>query len=118
MAQTILMIFDKFDVHYWLDYGKNSFLFKQEGSKGEREGGGGHWEKKEVDGGLVSCSKNNNGIAANDRLMINRIFQNRVVVDFPRSLTFIIFSYFHLLFIPNISPFFFIGSNPPDLFFC
>lgn len=39
MAQTILMIFDKFDVHYWLDYGKNSFLFKQEGSKGEREGG-------------------------------------------------------------------------------
>ena len=37
------MIFDRFDVHYWLDYGKNSFLFKQEGSKGEREGGGGGW---------------------------------------------------------------------------
>ena len=49
MAQTISMIFDKFDVHYWLDYGKNSFLFKQEGSKGGG-GRGGHWEKKEVDG--------------------------------------------------------------------
>ena len=46
MAQTISMIFDKFDVHYWLDYGKNSFLFKQEGSKGGgvgalRKGGSG-----------------------------------------------------------------------------
>ena len=30
MAQTISMIFDKFDVHYLLDYGNNSFLFKQE----------------------------------------------------------------------------------------
>ena len=44
MAQTISMIFDKFDVHYWLDYGKNSFLFKQEGSKGE--GGEGGIEKR------------------------------------------------------------------------
>ena len=40
MAETISMIFDKFDVHYWLDYGKNSFLFKQEGSKGGGGGGG------------------------------------------------------------------------------
>ena len=44
MAQTISMIIDKFDVHYWLDYGKNSFLFKQEGSKGE--GGEGGIEKR------------------------------------------------------------------------
>ena len=64
MGQTISMIFDKCDVHYWLDSGKNSFLFKQEGNKGEGgEGGGGHWEKKEVDGGLVNCSKNKNCIA-------------------------------------------------------
>ena len=60
MAQTISMIFDKFDVHYLLDYGNNSFLFKQEWSKA---GGEGHWEKKEVDGGLVNCSKNKNCIA-------------------------------------------------------
>ena len=44
MAQTISMIFDKFDVRYWLDYGKNSFLSKQEGSKGE--GGEGSIEKR------------------------------------------------------------------------
>ena len=34
------------------------------------------------------------------RLMINLIFQNRVVVNFPRNLTFITFNYCHLLFIP------------------
>jgi len=60
----------------------------------------------------VNCSKNNNGIAARDRLMINRIFQNRVDVDVPRSLTFIIFSYCHLLFILNISPFFYWLKSP------
>ena len=38
------MIFDKFDVHYWLDSGKNSFLFKQEENKGE--GGEGGIEKR------------------------------------------------------------------------
>ena len=63
MAQTILMIFDKFDVHYWLDYGKNSFLFKQEGSKGEREGGGGALRKEGSRRGISELLENKNCIA-------------------------------------------------------
>ena len=78
------------------------FSLNRKEVRGSGRGGGGHWEKKEVDGGLVNCSKNKIALQMfnQSRLMINLIFQNRVAVNFPRNLTFITFNYCHLSFIP------------------
>ena len=50
----------------------------------------------------MNCSKNKNCIAdILPKSTHNQPYlQNRVVVNFPRNLTFITFNYCHLLFIP------------------